>query len=99
MVSLSWAARGSTNVCVARAAAPCWLAAMPDDATSAAAAAATANNEESVFKTLYKEGEGRGRDAAGFSDGNKRLIQSFLINRRVADATWQKTTGPVSNKV
>ena len=98
MVSLSWAARGSTNVCVARAAAPCWLAAMPDDATSAA------NNEESVFKTLlrpphYKEGEGRGRDAAGFSDGNKRLIQSFLINRRVADATWQKTTGPVSNKV
>ena len=78
------------------------LAAMPDDATSAAAAP---NNEESVFKTLlrpphYKEGEGRGRDErAGFSDGNKRLIQSFLINRRVADATWQKTTGPVSNKV
>ena len=63
MVSLSWAARGSTNVCVARAAAPCWLAAMPDDATSAAAAA---NNEESVFKTLYKEGEGRGRDAPVF---------------------------------
>ena len=71
----------------------CAGCAVPDDATSAAAAE-EGNNGESVFKTLRPPHYKGGRDYSGFSDRDERLMQSFLINRTVADTKTAKNNRP-----